>query len=126
MPYEEELFALAMDFSNDPELHALKKRFSGWSICKDHATAAAFGYLAAMRDVEKESEEEDVCVFDHICTIMDRVRDKQLTSEEATELSLGLVYNWLKEAFAEEGFAGDIIGCLNEKFEPFVKPGVIS
>jgi hypothetical protein len=30
MPFDEELFGLAMDFANSPELPALKQRFKGF------------------------------------------------------------------------------------------------
>lgn len=128
MPFDEELFVLAIDHGSSPELSSLKKRFEGFSICKDHATAAAFGYLAAMRDQEKEEEdEEDPSIYDKVCAVMDKLidRDEWMTAEDATETVLGLVYLWLKEELVEEGLSGDFIELLGKKFKPFVKPSVI-
>ena len=124
MPYEEELFALAMDFANSPELPSLKKRFSGWSICKDHATAAAFGYLAAKREAEG-NEETSTDIYDQLCTTMDQLSEGKFSSEEATELAMGLVYHWLKEGFIEDGFSSSVLEFLDAKFELYVKPSAI-
>lgn len=126
MPFDEELFALAMDHSTGSELAELKKRFSGFSICKDHATAAAFGYLAAMRDQEKE-DGEGPSIYDKVYAVMDELDDpdKWTTSEDATETVFALIYLWLKEEFIEEGLSGDFITLLGNKFKTFVKPGVI-
>jgi hypothetical protein len=129
MPFHEELFALSMDYAGSPELPALKKRFEGFSICKDMATAAAFGYLAAMRDAEKqeEKEEEEVTVFDQVCAVMDDLLEENGCSctEEAVDLTMGIIYNWLHEQFVEEGYSGPVFDTLAECFGPFVKPGVI-
>lgn len=128
MPYSDELFTLALDFSKGPELPALRERFKEWTMCKDYATAAAFGYLAAMRDTEKEENKEEAGVFDEICAVMDKMADwdDPLVSEEATELVLGLVYIWLKKAFIEDGFSGTVLDFLKEQFKDKVKPGVVS
>jgi hypothetical protein len=125
MSFDEELFGLAMDFSSSPELPMLKQRFKGFEACKDMATAAAFGYLAAMKDAEKK--EEGPCIFDMLCTVFDQFLEENnhTTSEESTEIALGLVYNWLNKEFIEEGFAGTVIDTLAEKFASYVKPGVI-
>jgi len=125
MSFNEELFGLAMDFSSSPELPVLKKRFKGFSMCKDHATAAAFGYLAAMKDAEKK--EEGPCIFDQLCAVFDQFLedDNQVTSEESVEIVMGLIYNWLNKEFIEEDFIDTVIDALAEKFTPYVKPGVI-
>jgi len=123
MTFDEELFGLAMDFANSPELPVLKQRFKGFEACKDMATAAAFGYLAAMKDAEKK--EEGPCIFDQLCAAFDQHSENDLPSEESVEITMGLVYNWLNKEFIEEGFAGTVIDALAEKFTPYVKPGVI-
>ena len=123
MPFNEELFGLAMDFANSPELPVLKKRFKGFEACKDMATAAAFGYLAAMKDAEKK--EEGPCIFDQLCAVFDHFLENDLSSEESVEITMGLVYNWLNKEFIEEGFAGTVIDALAERFASYVKPGVI-
>lgn len=123
MTFDEELFGLAMDFANSPELPVLKKRFKGFEACKDMATAAAFGYLAAMKDAEKK--EEGPCIFDQLCAVFDQHLQNDLSSEESVEIVMGLIYNWLNKEFIEEDFAGTAIDALAEKFTPYVKPGVI-
>jgi hypothetical protein len=127
MPFDEELFALAMDHGASAELSALKKRFEGFSICKDKATAAAFGYLAAVSDQKKE-DEEGPSIYDKVCAVMDRLvdADERMTSEDATETIFALIYLWLKEELVKEGLSGDFIELLGRKFQAFVKPGVIS
>jgi hypothetical protein len=127
MPFHEELFALAMDHGASAELPALKKRFEGFSICKDKATAAAFGYLAAVSDQKKE-DEEGPSIYDKVCAVMDRLvdADERMTSEDATETIFALIYLWLKEELVKEGLSGDFIELLGRKFQAFVKPGVIS
>jgi hypothetical protein len=126
MPFHEELFALAMDHGANAELSALKKRFEGFSICKDMATAAAFGYLAALRDQEKE-DEEGPSIYDKVCAVMDKLDDPDewMTSEDATETVFALIYLWLNEELIGEGLSGDFIELLGKKFQAFVKPGVI-
>jgi hypothetical protein len=125
MSFDEELFGLAIDFSSSPELPVLKQRFKGFEACKDMATAAAFGYLAAMKDAEKK--EEGPCIFDQICTVFDQFLEENnhTTSEESVEITMGLVYNWLNKEFIEEGFPDVVIDTLAEKFASYVKPGVI-
>jgi len=123
MSFNEELFGLAMDFANSPELPVLKKRFKGFEACKDMATAAAFGYLAAMKDAEKK--EEGPCIFDQLCAVFDRYLENDLSSEESVEIVMGLIYNWLNKEFIEEDFIDTVIDALAEKFTPYVKPGVI-
>jgi hypothetical protein len=122
MPFDEELFALAMDHTSGPELPALKKRFKGFSICKDMATAAAFGYLAAMRDQEKENAAEETTIFDRVFATIEHPATNAC---ETTEIIMGLVFLWLKEEFIEEGFAGTTIDFLEERFASYVKPSVL-
>jgi hypothetical protein len=117
--FDEELFGLALDYADSTELSTLKKRFEGFSICKDMATAAAFGYLAAMRDGEEKEEHQ---IFDMVMTTID---NHDSSSCESAEIVMGLIYLWLKEAFTDEGFAGTVLDFLEEKFAPYVKPGVI-
>lgn len=127
MLFNEELFALSIDHATSAELPVLKKRFEGFDICKDKATAAAFGYLAALRDKEKENEEGPF-IYDKICAVMDKLSDPDewMTSEDATETVFALIYLWLKQELIEEGLSGDFITFLDNKFKAFVKPGVIN
>lgn len=123
MPFSEELFALAMDFSDSPELPALKERFKEWSICKDHATAAAFGYLAAMREVEKEKQDG---IYDCIADMLADVHEGFLSHENATELVFEKIYHWLNEGLVAKGYEGSILCSIDDLFSSLVKPGVIS
>ena len=125
MPFDEELFGLAMDFANSPELPTLKKRFEGFGACKDHATAAAFGYLAAMKDAE--AKEEGPTIGDSVYTTIEQAMGGETDAACATELVMGLVYTWLHKAFLEDNWADDdyAITCIKSLFAPFVTPGVI-
>jgi hypothetical protein len=120
-----ELFSLAMDHANGKnaeKLKQLQERFKGFSICKSKATAAAFGYLLAQQEKEKEEE----IIYDQLCAVLDEWKESDNSAvEEQADLIMGLVYIWLKEEFIEEGFNGDIIDCLKEKFQPYCKPSLI-
>ena len=126
MPYDEELFGLAMDFSSSPELPVLKRRFEGFSICKDHATAAAFGYLAAMKDAE--AKEEEPTIADSVYTVIEQAMEGEIDSEYAGDLVMGLVYKWLYKELRKDDWNEDdyIFTLIKSLFTPFVKPGVIS
>ena len=125
MPYDEELFGLAMDFSSSPELPVLRKRFEGFAICKDHATAAAFGYLAAMKDAE--AKEEEPAIGDSVYTAIEEAMEGETDAEYAGELIMGLVYKWLYKELKKDDWNEDdyIFTLIKSLFEPYVKPGVI-
>ena len=125
MPYDEELFGLAMDFANSPELPTLKKRFEGFGACKDHATAAAFGYLAAMKDAE--AKEEEPTIGDSVYIVIEEAMEGETDAEYAGELIMGLVYQWLHKEMNKDGWDDDdyAITTIKSLFAPFVKPGVI-
>jgi hypothetical protein len=126
MPYDEELFGLAMDFAYSPELATLKKRFEGFGACKDHATAAAFGYLAAMKDTE--AKEEGPTIGDSVYTTIEQAMEGKMDAEYASELIMALVYKWLHKEMNKDGWDDDdyAITSIKGLFAPFVKPGVIS
>lgn len=125
----QELFTLALDHASSPSLSILKERFKGFEHCNDKATAAAFGYFAAMRDGEKEEETDEPGVFDHICAVMDQLidPDKHLVAEEATEITMGLIYKWLHNKLKKDGYDDNdyTITFIKSLFAPCVKPGVI-
>jgi hypothetical protein len=125
VPYDEELFGLAMDFSSSPELPVLKRRFEGFSICKDHATAAAFGYLAAMKDAE--AKEEGPTIGNSVCVTIEQAMEGEMDAEYAGELIMALVYKWLHKEMNKDGWDDDdyAIATIKSLFAPFVKPGVI-
>jgi hypothetical protein len=125
MTFDEELFSLAMDFANSPELPALKKRFAGFEACKDMATAAAFGYLAAMKDAEEKEEEPSI--GDQVCVTIDQAIEGEMDAEYAGDLIMALVYKWLHKEMNKDGWDDDdyAITTIKSLFAPFVKPGVI-
>jgi hypothetical protein len=126
MPYDEELFGVAMDFAYSPELATLKKRFKGFGACKDHATAAAFGYLAAMKDAE--AKEEEPTIADSVYTVIEQAMEGAMDVEYAGEAIMSLVYKWLHKEMNKDGWDDDdyAITSIKGLFAPFVKPGVIS
>jgi hypothetical protein len=127
MPFDQELFGLAMDFANSPELPALKKRFEGFGACKDMATAAAFGYLAATKDAEEKGGGEPT-IGDSVCVTIEQAIEGEMDAEYAGELIMALVYKWLHKEMNKDGWDDDdyAITTIKSLFAPFVKPGVIS
>jgi hypothetical protein len=125
VPYDEELFGLAMDFANSPELPTLKKRFEGFGACKDMPTAAAFGYLAAMKDAE--AKEEEPTIGDSVYTVIEQAMEGAMDAEYAGEAIMSLVYKWLHKEMNKDGWDNDdyAITCIKSLFAPFVRPGVI-
>jgi len=125
MTFDEELFSLAMDFASSPELPTLKKRFAGFAACNDHATAAAFGYLAAMKDAE--AKEEEPSIGDQVCVTIEQAIEGEMDAEYASELIMELVYSWLYKSFLEDDWHQDDLAIITIKsfFKPFVKPVVI-
>lgn len=99
MLFDEELFALSMDFSNSPELPKLKERFKGWDICKDKATAAAFGYLAAMEEMKKEPEPRSI--YDKV---LELVEDDKADPMIRTDTIMTEIYYWLDNLLDKEGY----------------------
>jgi hypothetical protein len=125
VPYDEELFGLAMDFAYSPELATLKKRFEGFGACKDHATAAAFGYLAAMKDAQ--AKEEGPTIGDQVVVAIEEAMEGETDAEYAGEMIMALVYQWLHKEMNEDGWDDDdyAITTIKSLFAPFVTPGVI-
>jgi hypothetical protein len=125
VPYDEELFGLAMDFANSPELPTLKKRFEGFGACKDMPTAAAFGYLAAMKDAE--AKEEEPTIADSVYAVVEQAMEGEMDAEYAGDLIMGLVYKWLHKELRKDDWNEDdyIFTLIKSLFMPFVKPGVI-
>jgi hypothetical protein len=130
MTFNEELFSLALDYAPTPKLQALKQRFEGFHSCKDHATAAAFGYLAAMEDAKKDKEaeaQEEATIGEQVFEAVEQAMEGEMGAEYAGELIMALVYKWLYEQLLAEGFESDgyCMICINNLFAPFVKSGVV-
>jgi len=118
-----ELLSLAMDYAsgeNAEKLKQLQERFEGFSICKSKATAAAFGYLLAQQEKEKEEE----IIYDQLCAVLDAWKESEDSVEEQADLIMGLIYIWLKEEFIEDDFTNSDIDWLKAKFQPYCKPSL--
>jgi hypothetical protein len=114
-----------------PTLKELKERFAMFDWCKDKASAAAFGYYAALEEFNgKEEEDDEPVIGDLICAIVSRAQDSLEDSTETMELIMGNVYNWLVKELEGINFPGfvdmEVEAFLKEQFSPYVKPGVIS
>jgi hypothetical protein len=120
-----ELLSLAMDHAsgkNAEKLKQLQERFEGFSICKSKATAAAFGYLLAQQEKEKEEE----IIYDQLCAVLDEWKESDDSAvEEQADLIMGLIYIWLKEEFIADDFTAGDIDWLKAKFQPYCKPSLI-
>ena len=119
-----ELLSLAMDHAsgeNAEKLKQLQERFEGFSICKSKATAAAFGYLLA----KQEKEKDDEIIYDQLCAVLDAWKESEDSVEEQADLIMGLIYIWLKEEFIEDDFTTGDIDWLKAKFQPYCKPSLI-
>jgi hypothetical protein len=128
---QQRVLSLAMDYGSSEkkkELDKLKQSLAATELCNDKATAAAFGYLLAQREMEEQEREEFLpSIGDQVyCTVED-ASNGETTIEEAVELIFGLIYLWLKEKLNEDGYCDDdhTIVYVQSLFAPFVKPSVI-
>ena len=122
MTFDEELFGLAMDFASSPELPALKKRFAGFAACNDHATAAAFGYLAAMKDAEEQEKKKKGTIYDTVC---EAVEDDAIDAMIRTDAIFTAIYKWLDDTFDADGYGKEsyLRKLIAAKFETYIAPG---
>ena len=122
MTFDEELFGLAMDFANSPEFHALKRRFAGFAACNDHATAAAFGYCAAMKDVKKQETRKKETIYDTVC---EAVEDDAIDAMIRTDAIFTAIYKWLDDTFDADGYGKEahLRKLIAAKFETYIAPG---
>jgi hypothetical protein len=125
------ILSLAIDYAEGEKrkkLDQLKQSLAAVELCNDKATAAAFGYLLAEEDSERQEKEQfNASIGDQVyCTVED-VSNGETTTEEGTELIFGLIYLWLKQALNDDGYDDDdyTITCIQGLFAPFVKSGVI-
>ena len=114
-----------------PTIGELKERFAMFDWCKDKASAAAFGYYAALEEFNGGGEKEDEpSIDDHIVATITYAHQVLEDPAETTELIMGLIYTWLIEELGgikASGFDDLLIeGFLEKCFSPYVKPGVIS
>lgn len=87
----------------EPSLSELKKRFAGFDWCADKATAAAFGYYAAMEEFNgKKTIAKDI--HDQCTLVIEDAQGKAINSLEAADRLFTLIYHWLDDALATEGY----------------------
>ena len=112
-----ELLALAMDFSSSPELAKLKERFKDWSDCNDKATAAAFGYLAAI--AETKAHEKYTSIYDKI---LEEVENDREDPAIRTEQIMTEIYYWLDSLLADNNYeeTDQARVLISDLFDPFI------
>jgi len=100
----------------------LKRRFEGFAACNDHATAAAFGYLAAMKDAEEREKKKKGTIYDTVC---EAVEDDDIDAMIRTDAIFTAIYKWLDDTFDADGYdEGDYVRKLiAAKFETYMAPG---
>lgn len=117
----EELCRLATQYAlcpemSEPSLSELKKRFAGFEWCADKATAAAFGYYAAMEEFNgKKTITKDI--HEQCSSVVEEAQVKAIDSLEATDRILTLVHHWLSEEMMEDA---EQLKQLDLLFEPFL------
>jgi glutamate mutase epsilon subunit len=106
-------YALCPEMS-EPSLSQLKERFAGFEWCADKATAAAFGYYAAMEEFNGKKTITK-SIHEQCSSVVEQAQAKAIDSLEATDRILTLVYHWLREEMVEEEF-----GLFDDLFQPFL------
>jgi len=97
------------------QFNALKQRLEMCEHANSKAGAAALGYLIAM---EEKSNGKNT-IYD---LVLEQVEDDAVDSMNRTDSIFTVIYKWLDEKFAEEGFQPDdgIRMTLHEAFEPYM------
>lgn len=114
-----------------PTLKELKERFAMFDWCKDKASAAAFGYYAALEEFNgKEEKEDDKSIIDNVRVALGHAQDTLEDPMDTMEVIMGIVYTWLIEEL-DKSYATTFEDIwmeefLKELFSPYVRPGVIS
>lgn len=104
----EELCRLATKYAlcpemAEPSLSELKKRFAGFEWCANKATAAAFGYYAAMEEINgKKAITKDI--YAQCTAVVDDAQKLALNSGEAADRIFTLIYHWLDKELENEGW----------------------
>jgi len=121
MTCDKELFGLAVDFANSPEFPALKRRFAGFAACNDHATAAAFGYLAAIKDAEELEKKKKGTIYDTVC---EAVEDDDIDAMIRTDAIFTAIYKWLDDILNADGYDKENYPrkLIAAKFETYIVP----
>jgi hypothetical protein len=98
----------------EPSLAELKKRFAGFDWCKDKATAAAFGYYAAMEEFNGKKTITK-SIHEQCTLVVDDALAEKIDALEATDRMLTLVCRWLREEMSQEEWS-----LFDGLFEPFL------
>jgi hypothetical protein len=95
------------------QFNALKQRLEMCEHANSKAGAAALGYLIAME--EKNDGKETI--YD---LVLEQVEDDAVDSMNRTDSIFTVIYKWLDEKFAEDGFLScdGVRIVLHEAFEP--------
>ena len=105
----EELCRLATKYAlcpemAEPSLSELKERFAGFEWCADKATAAAFGYYAAMEEINgKKTITKDI--YEQCTSVVEDAQKLALNPGEAADRIFTLIYHWLDKELAGKGWA---------------------
>jgi len=87
----------------EPSLSELKKRFAGFEWCKDKATAAAFGYYAAMEEFNgKKTITKDI--YEQCTSVVEDAQKLALNPGETADRIFTLIYHWLDKELESEGW----------------------
>ena len=98
----------------EPSLSSLKERFAGFEWCNDKATAAAFGYYAAMEEFNgKKTITKGI--HEQCTSVIDEALVGEIDALEAADRVLTLVHRWLHEETPEEKWS-----VFEELLEPFL------
>jgi hypothetical protein len=106
-------YALCPEMS-EPSLSELKERFASFEWCANKATAAAFGYYAAMEEINGKKTITK-SIHEQCSSVVEEAQDTIIDPLEATDRILTLVCHWLREEMPEEQRAR-----LDGLFEPFL------
>lgn len=101
------LISLAMDKAGSAELTALKEQFAAFDLCADKRTAAAFGYLLAKEEAEKQPSNSEAAVYDKVCALLELYEEGEYGDvTNAADKLFGVIYKWLDK---QEGLDKDVL-----------------
>lgn len=88
----------------EPSLAELKKRFASFEWCGDKATAAAFGYYAAMEEFNGgKTITKDI--YEQCAEVVEDALSGEVNCSEALDRLFTLVYHWLDKELADKEWA---------------------
>lgn len=88
----------------EPSLPELKKRFASFEWCADKATAAAFGYYAAMEEFNG-GKTITKGIYEQCMEVMQDAGTSAIDSGQAADRIFTLVYHWLDKELADKEWA---------------------